>query len=36
MASLRRQRADSAMINERFYLVRTKQCPAESALEAPR
>ena len=37
MASLRLQGADSAMIDERFYLVRTKQCPAESAVEgAPR
>ena len=37
MASLRLQEADSAMIDERFYLVRTKQCPAESAVEgAPR
>ena len=31
LASLRSGGADSAMIDERFYLVRTKQCPAEGA-----
>ena len=37
LASLRQQGADSAMIDERFYLVRTKQCPAEGpAGGAPR
>ena len=31
LVTLRRQGADSAKIDERFYLVRTKQCPAEGA-----